>query len=83
MMQIELVGKVQDFFCFVRDGKYDCQCVVGYIVGYWKIGVVNMVVEFIDVGEEVCVIFCQCVGGVGVDKNNMFGGENNIDGLFE
>ena len=83
MMQAELAGKAQDLFRLARDGKHDRQRVAGHIVGYGKIGVVNMVAEFTDVGEEACAIFRQRAGGAGADKNNTFGGENNIDGLLE
>lgn len=83
MMQAELAGETQDLFRLARDGKHDRQRVAGHIVGYRKIGVVNMVAEFTDVGEEACAIFRQRAGGAGADKNNTFGGENNIDGLLE
>ena len=72
MMQAELAGETQDLFCFAGDGKHDRQRVAGHIVGYRKIGVVNMVAEFTDVGEETGAIFRQRARGAGADKNNTF-----------
>lgn len=82
-VQAELAGEAQDLFRLAGDGKHDRQRVTGHIVSHRKIGVINMITKFPDVGEEAGAIFRQRARGACADENNTFGGENNIDGLLE